>query len=258
MSNSHPTSCSITTALLFSTVVYIAPVGYLDFGERFWGLVLLSPKLPDSFAVAVRVSYICWTLLFQILLAVLLRLLFGFVTRRIFKAIIAVVLFVTVGIPLTVGAVWLDSRLVPALYRQSEGGALDWQEDCRMEHSYLLAPQNSRFAFLERTGQAWLIAHSAGGRQMPSLWGGCRTIAEQAPDGASELIERLTEGSFPVVSFNLISGVGLREKWFNSAIPSNDGKTFSDEVGFQFTPTSLLYRRSFSPGGCVSYDFSTK
>ena len=57
----------------------------------------------------------------QGLLAAALYLLFRRVNRFFPVPIIAVLLIITTGFPLSVGSVWLDARAIPAIYRGREG-----------------------------------------------------------------------------------------------------------------------------------------
>jgi hypothetical protein len=51
-----------------------------------------------------------------------------------------ILLFCLGTLPLTIGAVCPDSRVVPFLYRQTEGPAVDWQESCRVVAGLQPAP----------------------------------------------------------------------------------------------------------------------
>jgi hypothetical protein len=150
---------ALLKALLVSSVVYLAPINYYDFGSHVWGSVLLSPNLNDTFGVAVWVSYIALTIVLQALLVISLYSLFRRITWRFFTPIVVIVLSVIIGLPLNVGAVWLDARFVPSIYRQAEGRTIDWEESCRIEHAHLLRPSDPRFAFLEQSSRAWVAAH---------------------------------------------------------------------------------------------------
>jgi hypothetical protein len=82
---------ALLKALLVSSVVYLAPINYYDFGSHVWGSVLLSPNLNDTFGVAVWVSYIALTIVLQALLVISLYSLFRLITWRFFTSIVVIV-----------------------------------------------------------------------------------------------------------------------------------------------------------------------
>jgi hypothetical protein len=239
-------------ALLFSCLVYAALVNYEDFGTRWWCSVLLSQKLNDAFGLSVWGAYLAWTVFLQALLAVGLYFLFRRATRLYVAPIVAVVLFVVIGVPLSLVAVWLDARVVPFIYREGEGPSIHWQESCRVEHAHLLAPTGSRYGFLERSARAWMVSHAT--HEPMILLPSCSRVAYTASEGGEDELKKNfnREPEFDM-GWN---DVGFRHALFAKHVPSNSGKTWTSEFGYQFTPTSIMFQRQYFPGGCVIYRLS--
>jgi hypothetical protein len=140
---------------------------------------------------------------------------------------------------------------VPALYRQDEGISIDWEESWRIRRAHLLAPQGPHYAFLERANRAWILDHAAE-RMLVLHAEGDRLVAHPANGGGeNELRIPLTRDW---ISFD--DHVGLRYILFDKHVPSNWGKTWTPENGYQFTPTNVMFQRHYYPGGCVIYGFS--
>lgn len=257
MAHRHRLSSPLFKALLSSSVVYVAPVNYYDFGTHFWCSVLLSPKLGDTFGVCVWIAYLIWTILLQALLAVGLYFLYRRATRLYIVPIATIILYVVMVVPLNLGAVWLDARVVPFIYREAEGPSIEGQESCRVEHAHLLAPQESRYGFLERSARAWIVSHTTK-EPMILLPEACRTLAYTASQGGEDEL-RTHFGPEPEVGESEVSfdeDVGLRYALFDKRVASNYRKTWTFEYGSQFTPTSIMFQRQYAPRGCVIYRLS--
>jgi hypothetical protein len=242
---SHP----LLKAVLCSCLVYVAPVSFYDFNARIWWSVLLSPKLNDSFGVAVWIAYLAWTVVLQGVLGVGLYFFFKRATRLIWMPIAAAALFVMSGVPLSMAAVWLDARVVPFVYRQSEGKPIAWEEYCRVDHAHLLAPAWSRYGFLEHSARAWIVFHAT---EEPTLLlaEGCQRIGYTT----NEASENELRGIFkPEPGFIGWDHIGFRDAWFDRHLRSNQGKTWASEYGYQFTPKRLMFQRQYSPGGCAIF-----
>jgi hypothetical protein len=240
-------------ALLSSCVVYVAPVNYADFGANCWCSVLLSPKLNDTFGASVWFAYLAWTVFLQGLLAASLYFLFRRATRLFVAPIVAAALFLFIGVPLSVVSVWLDARVVPFLYREGEGPAIDWQESCRVEHAHLLMPAAPRYGFLERSARAWMLSHATE-EPMILLPEGCQSLAFSASKAGEDELKRIFRRE-PGFNIRWIH-IGFRQALFDKHVPSNIGKTWTSEFGYQFTPTRVMFQRQYLPGGCVIYGLS--
>jgi hypothetical protein len=161
----------------------------------------------------------------------------------------AVVLFG--GMPLTIGAVWLDSRIVPWAYRESEGPSMDWPEVCRVEAAHLLAPPGSRYAFLEHAARAWIVNQKTGQPEI-LLPNGRQAVPYSPPAGRENELKSIFSAG-PEFDITFIDA-GLRYTLFGSKVPSHLHKSWSDEHGYQFTLASIVFARQYAPGGCVIHD----
>jgi hypothetical protein len=146
-------------AVLGSSVLFLVPVPRQDFGASFWLAILFAP-LPDGIYFAwIRAGYWLWTLLLQTPLFFTLLFFFRRHLRTRWIGAILLALPPLLSYPICFGAIWLDSRLIPALYRGLEPPPQNWPESGRLERAQLLAPAGSRYAALERSSRAWLVLH---------------------------------------------------------------------------------------------------
>lgn len=238
-----------------SIALYFTPVSPYDFGARSWCVVLLFPLPVDTFTLLVRTGYLLFTLLLQTFLGVLFFHFFRRATHNIWIPVVFGAVFLLTGYPLSLVAVWLDARVVPAIYRSTEGSPIDWEESCRIDHSHLVSPAGPRYASLERSARAWLVSHSA---HEPMVLQSCRCIATSYPtDGVGR--KELTDSFTPSPRFDIRwDHAGIRHLLFDSHVPSYVDRSWSAEDGYQFTPTSLMFQRQYAPGGCVVFRFDAR
>lgn len=243
----------VCKALAASAVIWLAPCTQADFGSSLWFAVLSVPRLDDSFLRLVWIADCAWTLILQGLIAAGLYLLFRRLHRFFWLPIAAVLVWLSAGYPLSIGAVWLDARAVPFLYRGQDPAPLDAREVCRVQHAHLLAPAKSHYEFLERSERAWLLAHDAWEPALltPEACAQLKYTAEET--GKADLKEIFK----PEPQFDIrFPHAGFRNALFERALPSYNNRTWSGEHGFQFTPAGLMLQRQFAPGGCVIFGFN--